>query len=385
MNTVIIGAGIGGLTTAIALQQVGIEADIFEAAPELKPVGAGIFMASNAMQVFQHLGIADGVKAAGQEIDMAFVTDQYLNPISTYHIREKLSARYGIGNCAMTRSRLQDALLRNIATHQLHLNKRLLRLEAHDQTVTLHFMDGTSLTTDMVIAADGIHSIARKYVAGDVPLRYSKQTCWRGIARYRLPHEIRNHNFEIWGKAPGLRFGFGPVWENEVYWFSTACMPEGGKDSEGQTIPQLLSLYKDFGQLTTKLIENTEPASIIRSDLHDFKPIPNWWKGRVVLLGDAAHATTPNLGQGGCQAIEDGWVIAQCLKKYAEPRQAFQAYQQYRYVRAKKVVDMSWTFGELTNIRQPWLQWLRNAALRLIPESMSIRISDSIFRLKNLD
>lgn len=384
MKVAIIGAGIGGLTTAIAMKQAGIDAEIFEAAPELKPVGAGIFMWSNAMQVFQHLGIADEVKRAGLEVDNAWVTDLQQHPISAFHIKEKITSRYGIGNFAMTRFRLQEVLLRHINSESLHLAKRLRHLEQQQDQVNLSFEDGTTHDADIVIAADGIHSVARNFIDGTCPPRYSGQTCWRGISHFNLPDEYRKQSFEIWGDGAGLRFGFGQVWENEVYWFSTSCTAEGQKDLPDMRLAYLEKLYADFGSVVRSLINATDPSSINRSDLYDFPRIKNWYKGRLALLGDAAHATTPNLGQGGCQAIEDGWAIAHYLKLHAEPQHAFAAYQHYRYAKAKKVIDLSWTFNNLTNIKQPWLRSMRNAMLRSLPESVSIKMLDPVFQLKPL-
>jgi 2-polyprenyl-6-methoxyphenol hydroxylase-like FAD-dependent oxidoreductase len=384
MKVAIIGAGIGGLTTAIALKQAGIDTEIFEAAPELKPVGAGIFMWSNAMQVFHQLGISDEVKTAGLEVEMAWVKDQQLHPITTYHIKEKISNRFGIGNFAMTRARLQEVLLRHIKPELLHLQKRLRHLDLQPDQVRLSFEDGTIHDAEIVIAADGIHSVARKFIDGTCPPRFSGQTCWRGISHFRLPDEFRNQSFEIWGDGAGLRFGFGQVWENEVYWFSTVCTPEGQKDQPGRTMELLQKLYADFGTVVTGLINCTDPLSINRSDLYDFPRIRHWWKGRLALLGDAAHATTPNLGQGGCQAIEDGWAVAHYLKQYPDPQKAFSAYQQYRYAKAKKVIDLSWTMNRFTNIKPAWLRTLRNAMLRSIPESVNIKMLNSIYQLDPL-
>ena len=254
-------------------------------------------------------------------------------------------------------------------------------MDLHPDHVTVSFEDGTSHDADIVIAADGIHSVARKFIDGTCAPRYSGQTCWRGISHFNVPDAYRHQSFEIWGDDAGLRFGFGQVKENEVYWFSTVCTPEGEKDQPGRILESLEKRYADFGSVVTDLINTTDPSSINRSDLYDFPRIPNWWKGRLALLGDAAHATTPNLGQGGCQAIEDGWAIAHYLKQHAEPQRAFSAYQQYRYAKAKKVIDLSWTFNNLTNIRQPWLRTLRNSMLRSLPESVSIKLMDSIFRL----
>lgn len=185
----------------------------------------------------------------------------------------------------------------------------------------------------------------------------------------------------MWGKQKGLRFGFVPTGENEVYFFTTYFTEANGKDEPGKVKEKLLELYSVFGKVPTQLIQATPEEKIIRSDISDFTPIVQWHKGKVALLGDAAHATTPNLGQGGCQAVEDAFVIAHCLKSENSILQAFTKYQSIRYQKAVHVVNLSWRLSEMTNIGNSFLQGLRNGAMRLMPESLAIRELDKILRL----
>ena len=381
MKTAIIGGGIGGLTTAITLKQTGIDYEIFEATPELKPVGAGIVMAANAMQVLQRLGIEKKIMKAGLEINSAFVVDQSFQKISGFAVKEKIASRYGIGSYAIQRGRLQQVLMNEIDVNKIQLNKRLSSLVQHPNKVEIKFDDGTSTEADIVIGADGIKSAVRKNIFGEVPLRYSGQTCWRGMAKFSLPLDKRNNSYEMWGNQKGLRFGFVPTAENEVYYFTTYFTKPNGKDEPGQVKKNLLDIFSVFGAIPTQLIEATPEESIIRSDINDFVPIKQWWKGRVALIGDAAHATTPNLGQGGCQAVEDAFVLAKCLKENPSPEKAFEQYQSIRYQKAVYVVNTSWTFGKMTNIGNPILQWMRNGAMRMMPEATAIKQLDKILSL----
>jgi 2-polyprenyl-6-methoxyphenol hydroxylase-like FAD-dependent oxidoreductase len=381
MKAAIIGAGIGGLTTAIGLKQAGIEFEIFEAAPELRPIGAGIVMASNAMQVFQRLEIEKKIKEAGLEIDHAYGVDQSFKLISGLAVKEKVAPRFGIGSYAFHRGRLQQALLSEIDPGRIYLHKKLDSLKDTGKQVALTFVDGSTTEVDLVIGADGIRSVVRKNIFGDVPLRYSGQTCWRGMAKFSLPADKENNSYEMWGKRKGLRFGFVPTSENEVYYFTTFFADANGKDEPHHLKEKLINLYSCFGDLPTQLIEATPEQNIIRSDINDIVPIKQWWKGRVALLGDAAHATTPNLGQGGCQAVEDAFVIAQCLRGNASPERAFEKYQAIRYEKAVHVVNMSWKFGSMTNIGNPILQSLRNGLMRMLPESTTMKQLDKILKL----
>jgi 2-polyprenyl-6-methoxyphenol hydroxylase-like FAD-dependent oxidoreductase len=381
VKAAIIGAGVGGLSAAIALQQAGIDYEIFEAAPELKPVGAGIVMASNAMQVFQRLGIEKKIMAAGLEIINAYGVDQSFKLISGLRVKEKVAARYGIGNYAFHRGRLQQALLNEIDGKRIKLNKKLANLSHGSRRVILSFEDGLTTDTDLVLGADGIKSVVRKCIFEEMPLRYSGQTCWRGMTKFTLPADKKFNSYEMWGKRKGLRFGFVPTADHEVYYFTTFFTEAGGKDEPGRVKEDLLRNYSCFGPLPIQIIEATAEENIIRSDLFDLQPMRQWWKGKVALLGDAAHATTPNLGQGGCQAVEDAYVIAQCLKENVCVEGAFEKYQGIRYEKALHVVNLSWSFGKMTNIGNPILQLARDGFMRMMPESMAIKQLDKILKL----
>ncbi|HRI80274.1 MAG TPA: FAD-dependent monooxygenase [Cyclobacteriaceae bacterium] len=381
MKGIIIGAGIGGLTTAIALQKAGIDFEIMEAAPELKPVGAGIVMASNAMQVFKRLGIEQDIISAGQEVAEAYGTDEAFNVISGLRVKQVVVPIYGMGSYALHRGRLQQVLLSKLQGKTVQLNRRLSSVKQEGEGVFATFEDQITAEADFIIGADGIKSAVRKSLMGEIPYRYTGQTCWRGMADFSLPQAQRNISYEMWGRERGLRFGYVPTADNEVYYFTTYFTPANGRDEPGKVKQTLLKLYSRFGKWPAQLIEATPEDKIIRSDISDFIPLKQWSKGQIALMGDAAHATTPNLGQGGCQAVEDAFVIAQCLKEEKSVENAFQRYQAIRYEKAKYVVDTSWRFSELTNIKNPILQKLRNILLKSLPERMALSALKKIFYL----
>lgn len=380
MKAIIVGAGIGGLSTAIALEQKGITCEIYEAAPELKPVGAGIVMASNAMQVFQRLGIDSKTKQAGNEIKMAYGVDENFKVISQLNVKGRVAPRYGIGSFAFHRGALQAALLSELKAAQVHTHKRLYNIEHRPKAVVAVFEDGTKAEGDILIGADGIKSAVRKTIFGDLPLRYSGQTCWRGMANFTLPAGNQDNTYEMWGPQKGLRFGIVTTAPNQVYFFATFFTEAGNRDI-GREKDTLLNIYAPFGGLVRQIIEATPEESLIRSDIHDLQPIPQWWKDRVVLLGDAAHATTPNLGQGGCQAVEDAYVLAQTLAQEPDYQKAFANYQKIRFEKANYVVNLSWRFGGMTNLESPVSRWLRNNLMRLLPESLALKQLDKIMTL----
>ena len=380
MKVTIIGAGIGGLTTAVALNKEGIDYEIFESAPELKPVGAGIVMASNAMQVFNRLGIDKKIVAAGLEINNAFGVDQNFSVISGLSVKDKVATRYGIGNYAFHRARLQQVLLAELDHSKIHLNKKFCSLQQSSNGVKLEFEGKTIINSDLVIGADGIKSAVRKSIFGEIPFRYSGQTCWRGMTKFELPEKLKNNSYEMWGNQRGLRFGFVPTAKDEVYYFTTYYTDANQQDESGVK-NKIRNIYRVFGEVPAQLIEATDEENIIRSDINDFRPMEKWWEGRVALVGDAAHATTPNLGQGGCQAVEDACVIAKALKEESTIEAAFAKYQKVRFEKAVHVVNMSWRFGRMTNIGNPILRSIRNSVMRMIPESVTIKQLDKILKL----
>jgi len=381
MKATIIGAGIGGLTTAVALQKAGIDYEIFEAAPELKPVGAGIVMASNAMQVFQRLGIADQIMSAGFEIANALSVDQRFKVINSLAVKDKVTPKFGIGSYAIHRWALQRVLLEQLDSSKIKLNKRLNGLTQLNNSVSLVFDDGSQTYSDFVVGADGIRSTVRKFAIREIPLRYSGQTCWRGVATVQLPEPLQYNSYEIWGDKRGLRLGFTPINDTEVYYFTTFFAKANGMDEPTTKKLKLKKIYSTFGEMAVRLIEATPEHQIIRSDISDFVPIKKWWNDKVVLIGDAAHATTPNLGQGGCQAVEDAYVLAKMVQEKKSLEEAFHSYQSIRFKKATHVVNTSWKLGQLTNIQSGALRWVRNTAMRMIPESIAIKELDKILSL----
>ncbi|MEM8529035.1 MAG: FAD-dependent monooxygenase [Bacteroidota bacterium] len=362
MKMTIIGAGIGGLTTAIALQQKGIDYEIFESFSEFKDLGAGILLANNAMQVYEKLGLAQQLQDLGQAIAHLKVTNEQLTPLSTISIAE--TAPNNLPTVAIHRSRLQKALLERIPTEKLHLGKRLENLTQNEEGVLLKFTDGTSYQADYLLGADGINSKVRKTLFDNTKIRDANQICWRGIVNYDLPADRCDEFNEAWGR--GKRFGFATIGHGQVYWFALRNGGEKGLPIKSE----LQALFVDFHPLIQSIIEATPAAHILTNPITDLKLIDTWYKGRVCLVGDAAHATTPNMGQGACQSIEDAYILANCLTQNTNVTDAFVQFQQLRQSKAKRVVNTSWNIGKMAHWSNTLLIGLRNWAMRMTPDSV---------------
>lgn len=323
----IIGAGIGGLTTALTLKQRGLNVNIFESSTEIKPVGVGIILANNAMQVFQKLGIQDKVEKAGNRISFMKINDDQLKPLSEFE------QKYNVSNIAIHRGELQKILANEIGFDNINLSKRLSKIEKAE-LFKLTFEDNSTFESRLVIGADGIKSVVRNQLFEKSTLRNPNQICWRGICEIDLPQKYHYELNEAWGK--GKRFGFVKISDKKVYWYALA----NSKNLETNNI-NLTEFFSEFHIDILNIISVTKKEQIIVSEIIDLKPIDKWQGENVCLIGDAAHATTPNLGQGACQAIEDAYVLGKLLDSGLEIQNTFAEYENLRRKKAHTIVNTS--------------------------------------------
>lgn len=366
----IIGAGIGGLTTALTFKQKGYQVTVYESAPEIKPVGAGIIMANNAMQIFSKLGIQHKIEKVGNKISSMKITDEKLNTISEIELNQ-FEKKYGVYNVAIHRSELLKVLAEEVGMENIKLSKRLSKIEQSDSFL-LTFEDGTTEKCDLVIGADGIHSVVRNQLFNLGEIRDSKQICWRGISEVNLPEKYQYEAYETWGK--GRRFGFVKINETKTYWFAV-INEQLVKNKEAD----LSDLYKNFHVDILNIISSTPKESIFLSKITDLKPIKKWQSKNVCLIGDAAHATTPNLGQGACQAIEDAYTIGKLLDSNKSINEVFEEYEKLRIKKAHNIVNTSWKLGKIAQLENNLGIWARNTIMRLIPKSANAKQLEKIF------
>jgi 2-polyprenyl-6-methoxyphenol hydroxylase-like FAD-dependent oxidoreductase len=361
VSCIILGGGIAGLSAAIALKQIGISAWVVEAAPEFKPVGAGIVLAANAMRAYDRLGLTNSLYHAGHEVRSMTILDDKGRVINKAETGELNNAFL---NVAIHRGDLHRILASQLDPKHLLLGKRARGVTRGTDRVTVTFEDGESITADYLVAAEGIHSVVRKNVLPDSRLRYSGYTCWRGITV--APVEGINEAYETWGGNG--RFGYVPVGDNRVYWY--ACVNAAADDPvlKRYTVNDLLSLFGNYHQPIPAILRNTDPGSLIWNDLYDLKPIHQYAFGNIVLVGDAAHATTPNMGQGACMAIEDAVILASCIRRSSAIPDAFREFERLRIPRTHYIVDQSWKIGKVAQWQNRVLRGVRDRLMRAIPQ-----------------
>lgn len=379
MKGIIVGGGIGGLTTAIALHQQNISVRVYEAVAEIKNVGAGILLGVNAMQVLQRLGLADKIQAAGNVLSAGFITDETLRPIQGLPLK-LAEEKYGIASTAIHRYFLQKNLYQALPKQTVQLGKRCKKIIQDANKVTVYFEDGTKDIADFVIGADGIHSAVRKNIFPNRKIRYSGQTCWRGVTNYTLPKPYNKQITEAWGK--GKRLAAIGLTDSLTYWFALEKTARDGKDNKETLLNDVIHTFSPFSSLLLEVVKSTPADKILRNDILDLAPSKNWCQGRICLIGDAAHATTPNLGQGGAQAIEDGLAIALCLAKQpTNITQAFQTFVNLRQAKANMIVNRSWTFGKIAHWENPLACGIRNWISRHTPEQAIVKNLASLYEL----
>ncbi len=378
MDISIIGGGITGLTTALALCKFGIDSKVYERAPVLSEVGAGIWIQPNGLKVLDWLGLGDDIRANGVRLHRPDITDQNLK--SLRKTKSDLSSdKDGSQIIAIHRGRLQKVLYEALGEHIVVFDREFRGLEILDNGLAINFKNG-NVKTDLVLGADGIHSKVRQQVIPYSQLRYSGQTSWRGIATMSLPAKLATSGREAWGA--GVRFGLSPISDTEVYWFAVTKAPSGGQEDPARVKDKLHKLFRDFAPIVHDLIDNTDGSKMIRADIHDLKRLPVWHEGNVCLMGDAAHATTPNMGQGGCQGIEDAYFMARCMSANNDPKMAFTLFENKRRQKVDYVVNNSWNFGRM--VHNPFGRPLMKLMIKTMPESAMHKQMNKLYEVEGL-
>ena len=377
----IAGGGIGGLTAALALKEFGFESEIYEQAPALLDVGAAIALWPNALRVLERLGLADTIRKHAGE----------MNEIRWLDHRGSLLNRLSIPrSVALHRADLQAVLLHALPPRWIRLGHTLKSYDERKDKIVAGFTHGEEIEADYLIGADGIHSQVRSQVLHDDQPTYRGYTVWRGISSV-VPDGVPPATaVEIHGH--GKRFGIGPVGNARIGWWAAANAANAAErttqdnqrrhqqehhrhDSQNE----LLRLFDGWCAPVVQLIATTPPERILTTPAFDRDPQRTWGSGRVTLLGDAIHPTTPNLGQGGCLAMEDALVLARCFEEYGATEEALRKYENCRYRRTAAIVKYSRYYGRAGQSANIFIRGLKTSILSLAPESVMRRLVRTVF------
>jgi 2-polyprenyl-6-methoxyphenol hydroxylase-like FAD-dependent oxidoreductase len=358
-NVGIIGGGIGGVAAAVALHRAGIGVTVYERANELREVGAGLMLWPNATRVLKELGLLEQVAVLS-------------GPNRHFLVRSSAGTNLmdiGLGHFEVPalctrRSDLLNALISALPADRVRLGHDFGNLERQKSSVGIHFSNGVSVEHDFLIGADGIRSRVRSQSLGVHEPIYRGYTVWRGVARLRgsVPS---GSNSETWGR--GKRFGILNTGADRFTWYATANTDPDHVDSPEGRRRELLRMFAGWHEPVESLIAGTEEGAILKNGAYDLAPLKRWGYGRVTLLGDAAHPCTPNLGLGGCMALEDALVLARSFVKEASPELALRRYESLRRERTRHVQQRSLLMGHIGQWENLLIAAGRQAVTGMLP------------------
>lgn len=351
LDIIIAGAGMGGLTAALALQQAGHRVRLFERAQDLAPIGAAISIWPNGVKVLEHLGLGSAIAAVSGDMQTMSYRDHEGRLLTQFSLLP-LYAAVGRPARPIARAHLQRLLLEAVGAERVTLGVGCEGFEQDAAGVTVLLGDGRRERADLLIAADGTHSRLRERVVGQAVTReYCGYVNWNGRVKI-APDLAEAHD---WAQFVGThqRVSLMPMGGDEFYFFFDVPLPKGTLNDRSHYRAELAEHFAGWAPPVQRLIERLDPQGVARVEIHDTRPLPTLVQGRVALLGDSAHAMAPDLGQGGCQAMEDAWVLARCLDAEADPLAALQAYEKARLERVAGIVERARKRCEITHGHEP--------------------------------
>ena len=372
MRAIVVGAGIGGLSAGIGLQRAGLDVTVVERMRELREVGSGLTLWTNAMRALGKLGVADAVRARGAVVESLENWAWYGKRLGGVLPLKQVGDKFGTQGYGIHRGELQAALAAALRPGTLELGIQCTGFTQDQGGVRVQLGQGREERADLLVGADGIKSVVRAGLFGEGEMRYSGYTCWRSAVK--LDHPALHPTVYVQLYGPGANFGIFPIGRGRWSWYGTNVTAAGqttGKSPEWKR--ESADRFKKWWEPVRAVIDATDETAFARQDIYDLKPIDQWSKGRVTLLGDAAHATTPALGQGGCMAIEDAVVLTRNVTENPDTEAALRQYAAERIGRANGIVRQARRHGNFYHASNPFLRVAREAFFRFAPVSVAMK------------
>lgn len=364
MEITIIGAGMGGLTTGIALKKFGHKVTIYEQAEKILPVGAAISLWSNGVKCLNYLGLTEQVAKLGGQMDQLAYIDGLTGDTMTQFSLLPLIEEVGQRPYPVARADLQNMLMDEFGREDIQLGKKMVELQEQEDGVLVKFADGTEIKTDLLIGADGTHSITRTYVLGEqVSRRYAGYVNWNGLVE--ISEKLTPADQWTTFVGQGKRVSLMPVADGKFYFFFDVPLPADLENNRAEYKTLLKQYFEGWCAPVQHLIDALDEQKTNRVEIHDIEPFAQFYKGRVVIVGDAAHSTTPDIGQGGCQAMEDAIYLARSLQiNTLGLEDALKRYQNKRNERANELVLRARKRCDVTHMKdeavtKEWYEELR--------------------------
>lgn len=370
LRVLVVGGGIGGLALSGALSRAGAAVDLVEKSERWRPLGAGLVLGANAVAVLGALGLGDGLAACGHRLPRMSILEASGSMLQNM---DMAAAEAEIGpTYTVHRADLHHLLLEHIGATRVRLGTTVNAVEDGPAEARARFTDGSEGTYDLIMGCDGLRSVVRElaFPQHKAEVSYAGYTCWRTV----MPNVSGQEGaFEMWGS--GLRVGLVPLRSGQLYVFMTENTAAHGTDPEDGRHAWVADKFKAFAGPARPVMEALAASPqlvLMRHDIEDLSA--QIWRGqRVGLLGDAGHATTPNLGQGAGMALEDALALTQALRQQPDPASALIAYERTRAARVERIVRTSRQLGAVAQWSNPVAVALHNLAMRLVPDAVSAR------------
>ena len=365
----IAGAGIAGLALAQECRSRGIAFHVFERAPELREVGSAILLGMNAYRVLRELKVAELVEQHASEVETAELRDSRGGLLVSIPLG-RLSREWGLKTLVCRRSTVQSALVAKLPVSSLSLNWEIERIRETPKGAELRNTRGETAESSLVAACDGIHGQCRQMVFSRTTPIYSGSVCWRGLVDCSDTAFVPTHTM-VERLGPGMRFGVAWHEPGKLGWYLTRFGPSGGHDNR-EGLPERLANYVMTWQPQVgELIRSTPAEAIVRTDLCDLRTPRRMHRGNIVLLGDAAHAMLPNLGQGGASALEDAANLARQLECSSSREAALHEYSRERWRRVVLKQWLSRGYGFWHQRPSKWQCAIRDFIMRRLPMGLT--------------
>lgn len=367
MRVLIIGGGIGGMTTGYALGRAGVEATVFEQVTDARKiyVGSGLHLFNNAMAAMNAIGL--GQKIAGAQGPDAVIRRLRMMSYRGNQLAEipidRTAQRIGADTVGVNRADLLAMIAEEIDPSRLRLGQRCVGYRQEGEAIKALFADGSEAEGDVLIGADGARSVVRNQLLGNGAPHYAGYTIWEGHTEFK-PSASQIGILPI-TYGPGQRFAYYRVSQSQIYWFAVANAPEGEKDPEGRRRESLLVRFRGWPKPIEEIISATDEGTMARRDLYYRDPEKRWGEGRMTLLGDAAHAMTFDIGQGAAQSIEDAVVLSRLLGTSQDPQASLREYERVRMPRTQRLQKIARNVGRLGRWRNPVAVRTRDLIMRV--------------------
>jgi len=358
----IIGGGIGGLTAANTLSRAGIEVAVYEAAAELREIGAGVALHANAMRVLRAIGVEDAVRKVAGRSQWQITRNWKTGRVISKSSRQQQAAAFGLLGATVHRADLLDVLADALPAGIVTLGKRCTEVLPDGDIAVARFADGGEIEADIIVGADGIHSPVRASLFGPDAPRFTGKICYRSVIPTEAVRGIRPDTDLAQWFGPHGTIVLYPLRGEEL--INVVCHYDDDSYRHESWVTEcsreeVLERYAGWHESLLRLFAGGD--TWYKWALYDRDPIPRWTRGRVTLLGDAAHPMLPYLGQGACQALEDGAVLATALAaEAADPPTGLARYERTRRPRASQVVLTSRERGLSNHLTSRWAAWQRD-------------------------